>query len=108
MHAAAGSREYEDAVNRVAPDVGYFNPGVGGHKDRSAGVHFPHLIAQADACAPVLQKDNLVCARVCVSIDLPSYRNVLRQENQLRRATVVPIDLEDKTGQDGRRSQHAT
>src|SRR5580692_6500945 len=53
-------------------------------------------IAQAHPRTPVLQEENLVCARVPVAIDRRPGRQVLGSENQVRRAAVVPIDFQDK------------
>src|SRR5262249_41927724 len=90
----AGGREHEDTMNRVSADVGHLNPGVGGGEDRGAGMHLLHPITQAHPRMPVLQKDNLVCTRVAVPINLSTRPPVLGDENQMRRAAVVPIDLE--------------
>src|ERR1700739_2503294 len=45
---------------------------------------------------PVLQKENLVCARVPVAIDTLAGWDVLGSEHQMRRAAVVAIDSQDK------------
>jgi hypothetical protein len=35
------SREHEHAVNRLGPDIGHRNPGVGGDENRGAAMHLP-------------------------------------------------------------------
>jgi len=50
----SGSREHEDAVDRIGSDVGHFDPGVRGGEERGAAMHLSRPIAQPHPCTAVL------------------------------------------------------
>src|SRR5215469_7897410 len=73
----ARSREHKDTMDRFGSDISRCDPGICGHEDCCATMHFPGLVANGHTTFPVLEKENLVCAWVSVASDARPGRHVL-------------------------------
>jgi hypothetical protein len=68
----SGRGKDEDCVYRISADVGHGDPCICWDKYRGAAMYFPHPIAQAHLCSPILQEENFIRSRVSVANYLSS------------------------------------